>query len=358
MIISMELQVEKILDDAIHTGVSDILIVPGGPLSYKVNGRVTPAMENKLTPTDTKNLIEQIYALDHGRDLSLLLQTGDDDFSFSVSGLGRFRCCAYKQRGSLSAVLRAVTFALPSSEELNIPSAVLGLCERQKGLVLVTGPAGSGKSTTLACMIDRINHTRSGHIITLEDPIEYLYTHDRCIVSQREITHDTGDCDTALRAALRQAPDVILLGEMRDFETIRTVITAAETGQLVLSTLHTVGAAKTIDRIIDAFPPAQQQQIRVQLSMVLQAVVSQQLIPTVDGKLTPAFEIMVATPAIRTMIRESKVHQMDNVLYAGADQGMRTMDSDLFRLYQSGQISKEHALAYSSNPEAMTKKLL
>ncbi len=327
-------------------------------MSYKANGRVISASENRLTPKDTEELIRQIYALDHDRDLTLLTQTGDDDFSFSVSGLGRFRCCAYKQRGSLSAVLRVVTFDLPSAEQLNIPPVVLDLCNRQKGLVLVTGPAGSGKSTTLACMIDQINHTRSGHIITLEDPIEHLYTHDRCIVSQREITHDTGDCDTALRAALRQAPDVILLGEMRDFETIRTVITAAETGQLVLSTLHTVGAAKTVDRIIDAFPPAQQQQIRVQLSMVLQAVVSQQLIPTVDGKLTPAFEIMVATPAIRTMIRESKVYQMDNVLYAGADQGMRTMDSDLLRLYQAGQISKEHALAYSSNPETMVKKLL
>lgn len=353
----MELQVQSLLHDAMQAHVSDILIVPGGPLSYKVNGRVTAASEDKLTPKDTEALIKQIYALDHERDLAPLMQTGDDDFSFSLSGLGRFRCCAYKQRGSLSAVLRVVTFALPSAEQLNIPPAVLSLCDRQKGLILVTGPAGSGKSTTLACMIDRINHTRSGHIITLEDPIEYLYSHDRCIVSQREITHDTQDCDTALRAALRQAPDVILLGEMRDFETIRTVITAAETGQLVLSTLHTVGAAKTIDRIIDAFPPAQQQQIRVQLSMVLQAVVSQQLIPTVDGKLTPAFEIMVATPAIRTMIRESKVYQMDNVLYAGADQGMRTMDGDLLRLYQAGQISKEHALTYSSNPETMAKKL-
>ena len=353
----MEIQVQKILADAIQSGVSDILIVPGGPLSFKLNGQVVHVMENKLTPDDTKGLLEQIYALDHQRDMAPLLNSGDDDFSFSVSGLGRFRCCAYKQRGSLSAVLRAVSFTLPAADQLHIPPAVLRLCDRQKGLVLVTGPAGSGKSTTLACMIDRINHTRSGHIITLEDPIEYLYSHDRCIVSQREITHDTGDCDTALRAALRQAPDVILLGEMRDFETIRTVITAAETGQLVLSTLHTVGAAKTVDRIIDAFPPAQQQQIRVQLSMVLQAVVSQQLIPTTDGKITPAFEIMVATPAIRTMIRESKVHQMDNVLYAGADQGMQTMDSDVLRLYKAGRISKEAALTYSTNPETMAKRL-
>ncbi len=353
----MEMQVLKILADAMQAGASDILIVSGGPLCYKINGRVERVAEDRLSPDDTEELIRQIYALDRQRELTLLLNTGDDDFSFSVSGLGRFRCSAYKQRGSLSAVLRVVAFSLPDADALHIPPAVLNLCDRQKGLVLVTGPAGSGKSTTLACMIDRINHTRNGHVITLEDPIEYLHTHHRCIVSQREISHDTGGYDTALRAALRQAPDVILLGEMRDFETIRTVITAAETGQLVLSTLHTVGAAKTIDRIIDVFPPAQQQQIRVQLSMVLQAVVSQQLIPTVDGKLAPAFEIMVATPAIRTMIRESKVYQMDNVLYAGGEQGMQTMDMDILRLYKAGQISKEYALAFSANPDTMVKKL-
>lgn len=353
----MEMQALSILSDALQAGASDILIVPGGPISYKINGHIVHRTETKLTPADTKNLLSQIYALDHNRDLALLTITGDDDFSFSVSGMGRFRCCAYKQRGSLSAVLRVVAFSLPDASLLHIPPEVLRLCERQKGLVLVTGPAGSGKSTTLACLIDRINHTRSGHVITLEDPIEYLHPHRRCIISQREITHDTGGYDTALRAALRQAPDVILLGEMRDFETIRAVMTAAETGQLVLSTLHTIGAAKTIDRIIDAFPPAQQQQIRVQLSMVLEAVVSQQLIPTVDGQRIPAFEIMVATPAIRTMIRESKVHQMENVLYAGADQGMRTMDADILRLYKAGCISRENALGYSANPDTMAKRL-
>lgn len=354
----MDKQLIDILRAAMQAGASDILIVSGGPLCFKIGGRVVHAAQEKLSCEDTAELIQQIYALDHQRDITPLLNTGDDDFSFSVSGLGRFRCCAYKQRSSLSAVLRVVSFALPSAQEMCIPSAVLNLCGTKKGLILVTGPAGSGKSTTLACMIDRINHTRNGHVITLEDPIEFLHTHQQCIVSQREITHDTGGYETALRAALRQAPDVILLGEMRDFETIRTVITAAETGQLVLSTLHTVGAAKTVDRIIDVFPPAQQQQIRVQLSMVLQAVVSQQLIPTVDGKLTPAFEIMVATPAIRTMIRESKVYQIDNVLYAGADQGMQTMDMDILRLYKEGRISREHALAYSASPDTMAKKLL
>lgn len=353
----MQMNILEILQQALDADASDILIVSGGPLAFKINGRVTRVREEKLTPDDTQALIGHIYELDHHRDTERLTETGDDDFSFSVNGLGRFRCSAYKQRGSLSAVLRVVQFELPNAADLHIPRTVLELCSTQKGLILITGPAGSGKSTTLACMIDRINHTRDGHVITLEDPIEYLHTHHRCIVSQREISHDTDGYDAALRAALRQAPDVILLGEMRDFETIRTVITAAETGQLVLSTLHTIGAAKTIDRIIDVFPPNQQQQIRVQLSMVLQAVISQQLIPTKEGRLVPAFEIMVATPAIRTMIRESKIYQIDNVLYSGGALGMQTMDMDILRLYQAGLISRENALAYCTNTEAMEKKL-
>ena len=247
-----------ILQEAIEPKASDILIVAGGSISFKMNGRVLRVQEERLTGEDTAELLRQTYLLDNGRDMQRLLQTGDDDFSFSVKGLGRFRCSAYRQRGTLSAVLRVVSFELPDPQILQIPPAVMDLCSRQKGLILITGPAGNGKSTTLACMIDRINRTREGHIITLEDPIEYLHTHRRCLVSQREITHDTDDYAVALRAALRQAPDVILVGEMRDFETIRTVLTAAETGQLVLSTLHTIGAAKTIDRIIDVFPANQQ----------------------------------------------------------------------------------------------------
>ena len=344
------------LQDAVDRRASDIFIIAGLPVTFKVNGQLLRADGGRLTPADSQALIQGAYAL-AGREIAIVEGGGDDDFSFALQGVSRFRISAYKQRGSLAAVIRVITFELPNPHDLGIPDGVLSLAEMQKGLVLVTGPAGCGKSTTLACVIDAINNSRSAHVITLEDPIEFLHRHKHSIVSQREVATDTQSYVTALRAALRQSPDVILLGEMRDHETISVAMTAAETGHLVLSTLHTVGAANTIDRVIDVFPPNQQQQVRVQLSMVLRAVVSQQLIPTVDGKLAPAFEIMVATPAIRTMIRESKVYQMDNVLYAGGDQGMQTMDMDVLRLYKAGRISREFALAYSANPDVMVKKL-
>ena len=236
-------------------------------------------------------------------------------------------------------------------------SRIMDLYRQQNGMILVTGPAGSGKTTTLACLIDRINQERSGHIITIEDPIEYIHSHGKCLVSQREIELDTESYASALRAALRQTPDVILLGEMRDFETIQTAMTAAETGELLLSTLHTVGAAKTIDRIVDVFPAGQQAQVRVQLSMVLRAVVSQRLLPMIGGGLAPVFEIMIVNPAIQNMIREGKVHQMDNVIYSGGEAGMRTMDSDILKLYQEQKITKETALTYAVNREMMERKL-
>ncbi len=346
-----------VLAKALETGAADIFIVPGYYVSMKIGGAVTPVSEEKLMPADCERLIREIYQSDSNRSIDRLLETGDDDFSFSIKSLGRFRCNAYKQRGSLAAVIRVVAFGLPDPKTLHIPDAVMNLAVKRRGIVLVTGPAGSGKSTTLACLIDRINNERAEHIITLEDPIEFLHPHKRSIVSQREITHDTESYAQALRAALRQSPNVILLGEMRDFETIQTALTAAETGQLILSTLHTVGAAKTIDRILDVFPVGQQQQVRIQFSLVLQAVVSQQLIPTVDGGLTPAFEVMLASNAIQNMIREGKVHQMDNVIYAGASEGMITMDADILRLYQEKKITKDNALLYSTNPDLMARKL-
>lgn len=351
------MQLTEMLKAAVEKGASDIFIVSGLPLAYKINNSIQNQSEEKLYPDATRRMILEIYELASQRDPKRLLEKGDDDFSFSLVGVSRFRVSTYKQRGSLAAVIRVVKFDLPDPAQLGVPQTVLDLGRLKKGLVLVTGPAGSGKSTTLACMIDLINRSRNCHVITLEDPIEYLQSHKKSVVSQREISNDTESYVTALRAALRQAPNVILLGEMRDYETISTAMTAAETGHLVFSTLHTVGAANTIDRVIDAFPPNQQPQIRVQLSMVLQAVVSQQLIPAKDGSVAPAFEIMKVNGAIRNMIRESKVHQIDTVIYSSAGEGMISMDASILELYRQGKISAEEAMTCAAAPAALAKKM-
>ena len=345
------------LSQITQSGASDVFIVAGLPLSYKLNGQIVSEGEEKLMPADTAALITEIYHLAGERDMMRLKENGDDDFSFALKGIARFRINAFKQRGSLSAVIRVIKFTIPNPEDLEIPENIMDFADRKKGLVLITGPAGSGKSTTLACMIDHINSTRQAHIITLEDPLEYLHMHKMSIVSQREVVTDTDSYLTALRASLRQSPDVILLGEMRDYETINVAMTAAETGHLILSTLHTIGASNTIDRIIDAFPPNQQHQIAIQLSMVLQAVVSQQLLPTVDGGIVPAFEVMTLTPAIRNMIRESKVHQIDGVIASSAAADMIAMDTSILKLLKQGRISEKTALTYATNPELMQKKM-
>lgn len=348
---------KAILEQAVTAGASDVFIVAGLPVSCRINGVIRRENEDRLLPPDTEVLLDEIYHLAGHRDIHQLHEHGDDDFSFAIQGVSRFRVSAYKQRGALSAVIRIITFQLPDYRELGIPDYIMQLGNSGKGMVLVTGPAGSGKSTTLACIIDQINRTKEEHIITLEDPLEFLHRHNRSIVSQREINVDTDSYVTALRAALRQSPDVILLGEMRDYETINVAMTAAETGHLLFSTLHTIGAANTIDRIIDVFPSNQQRQIAVQLSMVLNAVVSQQLVPTVDGKVTPAFEIMTVTPAIRNMIRDNKVHQIDGIIYSSVKEDMVSMDSSLLKLCQSGIITKDTALTYAANPEMLGKKL-
>lgn len=292
------MDVRETLRQAVEMGASDIFIIAGLPLTYKVDGRQR-RMEARLMPADTAAVISDIYTL-CGRSRSRIEREDmDDDFSFSIPDLGRFRANVLHQRGSLAAVIRVIRFGLPEPEKLNIPPEVLASARLMKGLVLVTGSAGSGKSTTLACLINAINQTREGHIITMEDPIEYIHRHDRCIVTQREISTDSPSYVSALRSALRESPDVILLGEMRDYETIEVAMTAAETGQLLFSTLHTTGAANTVDRIIDVFPAGQQAQVRMQLSMVLQAVISQQLVPTLDGKQTPAFEMRYDDPVER-----------------------------------------------------------
>jgi len=285
-------------------------------------------------------------------------ETGELDFSYSNPGLGRFRVNIYKQRGSYSMALRVVSLNVPSMESLRLPAIIKELSMKQRGLILVTGPTGSGKSTTLASMIDLMNHQRNEHIITIEDPIEYLHKHNRSIVNQREIGHDSKSFANALRAALRQDPDIILVGEMRDLETISTAITAAETGHLVLSTLHTIGAAKTVDRIIDVFPPHQQQQIRIQLASVLEAVISQQILPKADGSgRIAAFEVMVANSAIRNLIREGKTHQIQNVIQTGASQSMVTMDASLIDLYKKRIIDMPTLRKYAVDFDMVQKQL-
>lgn len=347
----------EILQSGVEERASDIFIVAGTALTFRKDGEIRSRSEGKLMPEDTEKLIHAIYALAGNRDIARLKKDGDDDFSFSVPGLSRFRVSAYKQRGSLAAVIRVVSFSLPDPQAIGIPESVIRTGEQMRGLVLVTGPAGSGKSTTLACIIDAINQNREAHVITLEDPIEYLHRHKKSIVSQREIGSDTDSYLAALRASLRQSPDVILLGEMRDYETISVAMTAAETGHLILSTLHTTGASNTINRIIDVFPANQQRQIAVQLSTVLMTVISQQLVPSVDGGRIPAFEIMTVNPAIRNMIRDNKIYQINGVIYGSATEEMVSMDNSLFSLYEAGKITRQTALDCATNPEMLERRL-
>ena len=349
------MKLHKILQAAVEMKASDIFIVVGQPVTFKIQGLLVRQGHENLNTEMTATLIEEMYMNADGRDMRHAT-SGDDDFALSVSGVGRFRTNIFRQRGAFSAVLRVVSFQLPPYKDLNIPINVLELSQQKKGLILVTGTAGSGKSTTLSYIIDEINRTRNCHILTLEDPIEFLHKHKQSIVSQREIGLDSANYSKALRAAMRESPDVIFIGEMRDLETIEIAMTAAETGHLVLSTLHTVGAANTIDRVIDVFPSSQQQQIRIQLSMVLNAIVSQQLVPGRDG-LLPAFEILEANSAIKTLIRDGKVHQIDSVIYSSAKEGMVSMDSSLMELFRTGRISAQTAITFSMNPDSMKRNV-
>lgn len=346
----------EVLKLSMEQGASDIFIVAGKPLSYKKGKTINQLNDDKVMPDYSRNLVEEAYALAN-RELSRLMSDGDDDFAISVPNMARLRVNCYKQRGSLAAVLRIVSYGIPDYRAIGIPQEVMSLAGKQKGLILVTGSAGNGKSTTLACILQRINETRSDHIITLEDPIEFLYRNEKSIVSQREIGLDTLNFVSALRSSLRQSPDVILVGEMRDYETVQIAMTAAETGHLILSTLHTVGAVNTIDRIIDIFPPNQQQQVRVQLSMALKTVVSQQLVPTVDGGLIPVFEVMHVNNAVRNMIRESKVYQIESVIGMSGGEGMVSMDNSLYNMTTKGTITVETALQYALHPELLEKRL-
>lgn len=345
------------LKNAVENKSSDIFIIAGSSLSEKTEGHIHPIKEDILFPQDTEKIIKEIYSIAN-RDMEKFLSTGDDDFSFSVSKVARFRVNAFRQRNSMAAVVRIVSFDIPDWKELHIPTPVMDISKITNGMILFTGTAGSGKSTTQACIVDKINNERDCHIITLEDPIEYLHKNKKSIISQREISIDTADYLSALRACLRQSPDVILLGEMRDAETIKTAITAAETGHTVIATMHTKGAINAIDRVIDSFSSEYQAQVRFQLATVLKTVVSQQMLPDISGNIVPAFEVMHINTAIRTMIRDNKVHQIENSIAAGRNEGMLTMDSSILGLYKEGLISKETAINYADHPDMMQKHLL
>ena len=352
----MELNIKNIVMLAKEKGASDVHITVGVKPKCRIRGVLVALEEFEvLYPPATKVLVESML---NTTNQAIFDEKGEADFAYSIPEVGRFRVNAFHQRGSCAAVIRIVNTVIPDSESLGIPGSVLELCNKKRGLVLVTGPTGSGKSTTLASLIDIINRQKEVHIITLEDPIEYLHNHSKAVVNQREIGLDTQSYANALRAALREDPDIILVGEMRDLDTISTAITAAETGHLVFSTLHTIGAAPTIDRVIDVFPPHQQTQIRVQLASVLDSVISQQLLPTADRKgRVAAFEVMHGTPAVKNLIREGKTHQIESIMQTSKKFGMQTMDDALFDLYRKHRIDGAHALEFAQNYEEMQKKI-
>lgn len=348
--------INELLTEATRRGASDLHVSVGIPPRCRINGELVELGEERIMPADAKALVEQMIP---GRLIERFNRDGEVDFSYAIRGVGRFRVNIFKQRGTMSFVIRLVNTRIPDPETLGLSEEVVNLTEKKRGLILVTGPTGSGKSTTLASLINVINQNQKKHIITLEDPIEYLHTHARSIVNQREIGIDTMSYAAALRAALREDPDVILVGEMRDLDTIATAVTAAETGHLVLSTLHTIGAVSTIDRIIDVFPTYQQAQIRLQLATLLEAIISQQLLPTSDhtGRVA-AFEIMFANSAIRNLIREGKSHQIPSMIQTGKQNGMITMDDALYELYRSRKVTKEEALIYAQDRNALMRRLV
>ena len=348
-------RIEELLRIAKENGASDLHITVGVPPKMRVNGQLIAMNFDRLMPPDTEAIMHEVM---NDFQRKKYEEFGEWDMSYSIPELGRYRVNAYRQRGTDAAAFRLVGTEVPSPEVLGVPPSVIDLYSRKRGLILVTGPTGSGKSTTLAAIIDKVNNSRDCHVITLEDPIEYLHRHKKAMVNQREIGLDSRSYANALRASLREDPDVILVGEMRDFETISVAITAAETGHLVLSTLHTIGAASTVDRVIDVFPPHQQQQIRVQLANVLEAVVSQQLIPTADGNgRVAAFEVLHANHAVRNLIREGKSHQLISVMQTNRKLGMIPMDDAITQLYYDGKIDRDQAVLFSVDPDGMERKI-
>lgn len=348
--------INDLLTKARKVGASDVHVSVGIPPKCRVNGELQDLMPGRILPADSKALVEQMIP---GRLIEKFNKEGEVDFSYAIRGVGRFRVNIFKQRGTMSFVIRLVNTEIPSPRSLGLPESVVELTRKKRGLVLVTGPTGSGKSTTLASLINVINQNMNRHIITLEDPIEYLHSHSKSVVNQREVGIDTQSYAGALRAALREDPDIILVGEMRDLDTIATAVTAAETGHLVFSTLHTIGAVPTIERIIDVFPTHQQSQIRIQLATLLEAIISQQLLPTADhsGRVA-AFEIMYANSAVRNLIREAKPHQIPSVIQTSRQSGMITMDDALYDLYMKQVISREEAINFAQDKSSLNKRLL
>ena len=344
-----------LLREVMGRGASDLYITVGVPPVAKIHGALTHLDYPVLTAADTDDLLRAVAPPEQQ---ARFRQTGEADFAYALPGVCRFRVNAFRQRGASAIVLRGIPEQIPTLEQLGLPEALKALARKPRGLVLVTGPTGNGKSTTLAAMIDLINTERALHVITLEDPIEYVHMHKKSVINQREIHNDTASFASGLRAALREDPDVILVGEMRDPETIAIAITAAETGHLVFATLHTSDAAQTVDRIIDVFPPHQQPQIRVQLAMTLQGVVSQQLLPRRDGTgRVAAVEVLVATPAVRNLIREGKTHQIISAIQTGGKFGMQTMDAALCDLCRRGAISIEEAASRASDADSFMRMM-
>jgi twitching motility protein PilT len=348
----------ELLKDMIEQGASDLHITTGTPPRFRVDGRLVAPNPNEepLSPTDTKTIC---YSILTDAQKHRFEEQSELDLSFGVKGLSRFRANIFMQRGAVAGAFRTIPFEIKTFKDLGLPEIINDLVKKPRGLILVTGPTGSGKSTTLAAMVDRINSEREDHIITIEDPIEYLHGHKKCLLNQREVTADTVSFTAALKYVLRQDPDVVLIGEMRDLETIESALKVAETGHLTLATLHTNSAVQTINRIIDVFPPHQQDQIRVQLSFVLEGIVAQQLIPKKTGKgRVLAVEILVPNPAIRNLIREDKVHQLYSMMQTGqAKFGMQTMNQSLYELYIKGQLSYEAALGRSPVPDEIIPML-
>ncbi len=354
---AIDVSMEDLLRIVVEVGATDLHISAGNPPRIRVNGRLIKIEKMPvLTPPDTQRLC---YSVMNDMQKKIFEERNEVDFSFGIKGLSRFRANVFMQRNSVAGAFRRIPYKIMPLEELGLPPVVKSFVKKPKGLILVTGPTGSGKSTTLASIVDRINSTMEKHIITIEDPIEYLHSHKKSLVNQREVGSDTASFKDALRYVLRQDPDVVLIGEMRDLESIQAALTVAETGHLTLATLHTNSAIETINRIIDVFPPHQQNQVRAQLSHVLEGIITQKLLPRLDGKgLVLAAEVLVPTPAVRNLIRENKIHQIYTVMQAGQiHHGMKTMNQSLAELYQKGYISYEQAITSSYNPDELIPML-